>query len=295
MKRFQLYLFVLAATIVSGVAGCSNGDEDSTPMTSKYYAETPELFLVGQTDGRRDAECKTEGMRASMVYNDDYRVADVWIYGIDFGDGEGKQTLTIEDAAWEFSVGSPTIERVIDLPSVAARSTEGNELVLANFHFVYFQENELDSRRCRGVYFTFDYEGRHFTAYPRHLYCEGTTVSTSGSDRTVSYDSNFTIDFDVDGSMATVTVDKVVLKTGTTVGPFVMADLKAVFVEGGYKIESDGSFTDSDCVVTGFSATGDMEEELVVEMTIGLDGTDYRIKSHLKPNFYDTPTVETGK
>lgn len=278
------------------LANCSkDGDEESTPNTSKFFAETPRLILTGVSETQRGMNSGSEGMWLSLLYNDDYRTADIWIYDIDFGDGEGAQTLSMTDVPWEFSVGTPTTERVTDEAIVEAKVVGGATVVLENLKLTYYLENEMDGHRCRGIFMTFDYRGRKYTAYPEHLYCEGTTTVESDGGRSVNYESNYSIDFDVKSGQAVVVVDNIDLGGGEIVGPTTIAGVATVFTPGSYELSYAGTVESGDYRLSDFYGEGRMADELVIELRVERGGEVYRVKSHLKPNFYDTPTVESGK
>lgn len=280
---------MLAATLWS----CSD-ESETTPLSSMYYAESPELFFNAVPVSARGVSEVSEGTRCTLLYNNDYRTVDFYLYDFDAGDGTTADYY-FKDVPWEFSVGTPTKERVVSVESLTSDSASVAPLTLTDVSIIYYEANELDPRDCRGFAIDFTAGGYRFTGYPTHLCCSGTTLAVEpGVEHVILYTPTLTVDF----NPAQGTADLHILDFSTDVDDsgvnVSIAGATAKFAPGEYTLTKSSATVNDSTTIRDFRATGVIAGELTVDYTVVTPSRSIAVSSHLRPNFFDTKTTHSA-
>ena len=302
MKQLQLTSFIIALLAMIGGSGCSS---DDNPVAKLTYAETPEAFNYIVTSGARATGVALDGVKYSMLFDDEARTATLTIYDLRLDENDSPATYVFNDVPWEFSVGTPTVERVMEAESLVPEFGDSEPHSFTDLKVVFYESSELDPSDCRGfsVRFTVDgiYKGR---AYPMRMLCRGTTevfpseeeAAAGIEDVYVTYAPQLMIEFNPDRFTAKVVVSDMELSAGSEVlGRVVIPDAKLCFDEqGGYSVAYDGTVDAGTWSLSGFKAVEEDSGDLFVTYTAAADGRTHDIRSFMQSNRYSTPTADAG-
>lgn len=287
------YQHILSALVlVLLLCSCSN-KEDATPIKAKFYGESPEMFLHCSDDGTIH-----QGVSVSAVYNDDYLTADIWIHGLNLCGSSSSSEIHLTEVPWQFSIGSPTTERAAVVDNITSTESTDAPITFSEFKFVYCLANELDPQNCRGVLLSFVADGHHYTGYPNHLMCQGTTVVSTPeraiSDMSIDYDTYVTLDFNPTGSKASAVITLLQLPGVEEPLTFRLSDLQLTLADNAFSITQHTPVAVNDSItVSDLSGNATLTDRLDVTFNADTPSGNFAIACKLKPNFFDTPTTQS--
>lgn len=287
----RLLLPVMALLLLQG---CSE-ESDPQELSVNFYAETPEMFLSSAPSKGRVTAMVTEGVRAAFMFVCNTRKADVYFYGIDLGEGRGDYVF--RDLDWDFSMGTPTVERIITADIAVSDPGEKGAATITDVKIVYYSPNGLDDHQCRGVAMSFAVDGITYTAYPETLYCQGTTVLTDRADgsRDILYVPALAVAFNPSAMTAAVTIDGLSIDGMGIANNGVQCDATLTLTPGGYTLAASRWALNDSVTIEDFAAEGVMNEGLDVSYVLKVGERTLDVEAYLQPNRFDTPTVHAGK
>ncbi|MCM1482851.1 MAG: hypothetical protein NC043_00815 [Muribaculaceae bacterium] len=300
MKRFQPILYIIAVLTGVALTGCS---DDENPVSKLTYAETPDAFNYIEEAGSRAMGEPVSGVKYSMLYDDDNRTATVTMYDFRLSDDEVPAMYVFDDVEWEFSVGTPTVERIIDVPVMEASFTDGTKHSFTDVHIVYYESNELDPDGCRGFSAEFVVDGRYrVRAFPTQILCRGTTEYIESSDEgiashaEVDYAPEMSVTFHPESLTADVVLIGFSLPDGVlSSDPIAVPGVKVSFTDTGYMLSAPGGLMpDGGAEIRSFEAMEESADELRVSFEVLNGNVTYQVRSFMRPNSYDTSTPDAA-
>lgn len=273
------------------LAGCSS-DSSETPLSAMFFAETPDIFTNSVPVAGCGPSEISEGGSFRFVYDNSKRTVDIQLLDVDLG--SGSDSYTFKGVPWEFSVGTPTKQRVVSSDAIIAVGATGNSRILTDVSMIYYEANELDPANCRGIYIDFTADGRRFTVYPRRLYCKGTTVAVEpGAEHAILYAPALVVEFHPLEGKADLAIDNFSLDDDNSGVTVAIPSAQASFSPGGYSLSAP-AVTVSDTVrIENFRADASMSGRLIVEYRAVTPTRSLDVRSELRPNTFDTPTAQS--
>lgn len=288
MKRF-LPTYITALLAVMLLSGCSS-DED--PITKKTFAETPETFNYVTTEGSRQTGSAMGDVRYTLLFDDDNRSATLTIYDFRLRESEAPAVYVFDDVPWEFSVGTPTVQRVVEVASLTPSYTDGPEHTFTDMRIIFSEANDLDPDGCRGFVADYKVDGLyHVRAYPMSLLCTGTTeifessgIAIQSESPEITYEPRMTVDFRPETLTAKVVISDIVLPEGSEPIPAIVIENASVsFGEQGYRLSS-AAVTGAGAEVVSFEAVEDEPGDLRMELEFRYGGKSYTLKGFMRSN-----------
>lgn len=286
MKRFQLLPLLTALGLLA--TACA-GESDPEAKLDRF--ESAESFhVISSADGGRSAASASvmDGVRYEFAFNDDERLVTFTIRNFSVLPDEAGVDYTFVDVPWVYSIGTPDVQRIIDVECLSPNTPSPAPHTLSNVHIVYCEPKKSSAYENRGVVASYTVDGiYHVQAYPYTVMGEGTTVSfntTTGESR-MCYSTSMAINFNPHTLEAKVDVHGLLADDAHPVMSFTLDDVETEFVDGGYILFIPGSVGIDGGTIRDFRGKAVMTDELDLEFVLTLtDGTEYNVECYLSPN-----------
>lgn len=264
---------------------------ESDPEAKLDRFESAESFhVISSPDGGRSllSTSVRDGVRYEFAFNDDERLVTFTIRNFSVSPDEVGEDYTFVDVPWVYSLGTPDVQRIIDVECLTPTTPAAAPHTLSNVHIVYCEPKKSSAYENRGVVASYTVDGLyHVQAYPYTVMGEGTTVSfntTTGESR-MCYSTSVAINFNPHTLQSKVDVHGLLPDDAHDVMSFTLEGVKTEFVDGGYVLSVPSDVSIEGGTIHNFSSKAVMSDELDMEFVLTLsDGEEYNVECHLSPN-----------
>ncbi len=289
MKRTLLYIISTIALVATGCRG-------SEPFDNITRAATPRAFnYVTASNGARIGSSIYDDVSYYIVFDDENRTANITISNLQTPDSSEPMTLTFKDCEMTYTSNNHSKQRIVKADVLVSNSPIGAGTAITDATFIYTESNALDPNGIDGIYAKFTVDGFYtITAYPYHIFADGTTRIDNLTDATtaIDYSPVYTLDIDPDAMTAQLRIYG--LELGDSKGNITVSNLKFALTDGGYMFEAGSG---SVMTVSGYSqeaskaitlesltATAGLLDELRISMRLNDGTTSFEVDAFLSSN-----------
>ena len=291
MKRMLIY--IMLSTLLA-VAGCRSAE----PFDNITRAASPTAFnYVTATNGARIGASVYDDVSYYIVFDDENRTANITISNLNTPGRDEPLTLTFKDCEMTYTANNHSKERIVKADVLVSNSPVGSGVVITNATFVYTESNKLDPNGIDGIYARFTIDDVYtVTAYPYHIFADGTTRIDNLSDgsSTIDYVPVYAIDINPDAMTASLKICNLTLNGAAK--EISISPLRFVLTENGYGLEMtsetkfkiSGADNDEAIGLESISAEAILLDELKIDMRLNVEGTVMDVAAFLTSNLSKT-------
>lgn len=290
MKSFQLHITILAISVL--LVACSDESKE-TPLAQRFYAEVPGLMAYA-VSGDGTVEISPDEGRVNLFFDNDMRTMEMQWLGFSFSNLKSDYYFT--DVVWDFTIGTPTVERAVSVLNLVSDPASPAKLSVSDFNLKYFEANELDNLNRRGFYASFtDQDGRSVIIRPAHQSCEGVTiVTTAKRNMNLDYNPLMLIDFNLTEPTADVEIYGISIPDSEGVYNIIVQGAKADFsADGGFSLTGGNIRVSGDGSVDDFSCFTDDDDRIVAQFSITTSTGVYNVECKMSRDLYSIPATQS--
>lgn len=286
MKHFQLISLFSALGLLA--TACSGESDPEANLDRFESAESFHVISCANGGHAVSSASVKDGVRYEFAFNDDERLVTFTIRNFSVLPNEAPADYTFVDVPWVYSIGTPDVQRIINVESLSPTTPSGAPHTLSDVHIVYCEPKKSSAYENRGVVASYTVDGiYHVQVYPYTVMGEGTTVcfNTSTGESRICYSTSAEIKFDPHTLLSTVEVKGLLPDDAHPQMSFTLNNVSTEFVDGGYLLSEPSVMTIEGGEISSFNGNAAMSDELYLEFMLKLtDGTEYNVECHLSPN-----------
>ncbi len=283
MKRVLSYTFISILGFLAAACG------ESDPESKLDRLQSAESFnVVTPVGDARSVADVIDNVRYSFAFNDDERTVSFTIFNFRLSADEVPADYSFVNVPWVYSVGTPEVRRIIDVPGLSPDSPQNAPHSFTDVHIVYY-EPKGSAYGNRGVSASFTVDGMyHVHTYPYIVVGEGTTVCVNEitQDSRLCYTTVAELEFQPHNSKATISLNEL-LPDESGIGLwFAVENVDVVFNQAGYSLyRAEAVEVDGGVTVYDLSGEATMTDELHLSFKMVLpDESVYDVDCYLSPN-----------
>lgn len=269
------------------VVSCGGSDDPEAKLDRFESARS--FHVITPVGGSHGVYSVSDDVRYSFAFNDDERLVSFTIHNFCLSEDDVPCDYTFNNVPWVYSIGTPSVQRVINLDGLYPSLPENAPHSLTDVKIIYYEAKESSPNSVQGIAASFVVDGAYrFIAYPYSVVGEGTTVSTNkvNGESRMCYTTVAEVEFSPESGSAVVEMRGIHPDESDNVISFTLPGVSVRFTESGYVLGYTGAVVPENGVtISEFHGEATMTDELYIRFMMTLDsGGEYEVQCRLTPN-----------